>query len=250
LSLSKPSLTNPATRFFSWKGSEGNLVWYDKEKKHNFVMNLPFEFIVLDQLHTITGFSDIDQSSYWSNEIRNITTDNLIVRTSRGIHTIGLYKEIADERGRGAKYAKSVYIAYKEKGSFVIANIKMSGSALTAWINFCKTCNVLNGKTRLTGSEEGHKGTTIFQIPTFEYDHYEGDEYSIAVDLDKKLQLYLDQYLSTKQSDDDVVIEDITSEQDNLLPENGKAALRPWIKDDDAEALSLYQSIAEYENEA
>lgn len=204
MSLSRPTMTNPATRFYEWSGSRGNLEWYDKEKQERIAVKLPFKFIVLDELHTITGYSDADQSGYWSNEIKDLRHD-LTVRTKRGVKYVGPYKD-----GKGikqvpsdSKYAKSVYIAQKLDDEWVLANLKLSGVALTAWIE-------LNGKhktegniTALTGSTEGKKGATTFQIPTFEFGGAPtGDILEIATDLDRQLQDYLDVYLTAPKYDD------------------------------------------------
>lgn len=204
MSLSRPIAQNPAARFYDWSGSRGQLEHYDKEKGERIPVKLPFKFIVLDELHTVTGYSDADQSGYWSNEVRR-TTDDLTVRTKRGVKYVGPYKD-----GRGikqvptdSKYAKSVYIAQKLDDEWVLANLKLSGVALTAWID-------LNGKHRtegniiaLIGSTEGSKGATKFQIPTFEYGGApDSDTLQIATDLDATLQSYLDTYLTAPKYDD------------------------------------------------
>lgn len=212
MSLSRPIAQNPAARFYDWSGSRGQLEHYDKEKGERIPVKLPFKFIVLDELHTVTGYSDADQSGYWSNEVRR-TTDDLTVRTKRGVKYVGPYKD-----GRGikqvptdSKYAKSVYIAQKLGDEWVLANLKLSGVALTAWID-------LNGKHRtegniiaLVGSTEGSKGATKFQIPTFEYGGApDTDTLQIATDLDAQLQSYLDTYLTAPKYDDNAepIIED------------------------------------------
>lgn len=201
MSRSNPTPTNPAQHFFTWSGSKGQLEWYNKEKQMRVPVKIPFEFMVLDELATITGFCEQDTSSYWSNEVRNVTREELTVKTSRGTKQVGLYKDLADVRSKGAKYAKSIYIAHKIGDDYVIGNLKASGAALTAWIEFGNTCVPQNGKTRLTGSIEGKKGTNTYLIPVFEYDHISKKENDIALELDRDLQVYLSQYLSASQLD-------------------------------------------------
>jgi hypothetical protein len=218
MSRSNPTPTNPAQHFFTWSGSKGQLEFYDKEKQERVKVPLPFEFMVLDELNTITGFCEQDSSSYWSNEVRSTTRDELIVKTSRGTKQVGLYKDLTDVRSKGAKYAKSIYIAHKNKaGEYIIGNIKASGAALTAWIELSSKYITQNGKIRLTGSIEGKKGATTYQIPTFEYDHIDSDENKIAIELDKELQVYLSQYLSAPKFDEHV--------DEEIDPELGKATL-------------------------
>ena len=196
MSRSNPTPTNPSTRFIKWSGSTGDLVYWDKELEEEIKVNLPHEFMVLDQLATITGFSEADKSQYWSNEVRSIAKDEFHVKTSNGTKDTGLYKDLADVRSKGAKYAKSIYIAYKDSGEWKIGNFKAYGACLTSWIEFGKGKNLASGKIVLTGSEKATKGATTYYIPTFEQANADTDEDEIAISLDKELQKYLDESLS------------------------------------------------------
>jgi hypothetical protein len=195
MSRSNPQLTNPAGRFFEWSGSTGTLNFYDKEKQERINVPLPFSFLPLDELSTMVGYSKRDESGYWSNEIRNITKDTLIVRTKHGIAEQGLYNELANVRSKGAKYAKSIYIAYKTREGWEIGNIKAHGSALSAWIEFSKTCRPENGKVTMTKGEAQDAPTGQFFAPVFTYEASSKDEDIEAFELDKQLQTYLEQYL-------------------------------------------------------
>lgn len=201
MSRSNPTITNPAKHFLKWSGSEGKLVYYDKAKQEDVEMKLPFEFLLLDQLATITGFCKPDKSSYWSNEVRSVAQYPFTVRTSKGIKQEGLYKELADVRAKGAKYAKSLYIAYIEDKEWCIGNIKASGAALTSWIEFSNTCAVGNGKIRVVGKKEEEGVAGPYYSPTFEWDHATEEEDQEAVKLDQVLQKYLKTYLDSAQFD-------------------------------------------------
>jgi hypothetical protein len=216
MSLSRPQLQNPAARFYQWSGSRGQLEYYDKEKQERIPVKLPFKFIVLDELHTITGYSDSDQSGFWSNEVTK-TTNDFTVRTKRGIKFVGPYRDpktgnvqIGSGATQGAKYAKSVYIAQRLNDEWVLANIKMVGVSLSSWIDLNQKHRTEGNITALTGSTDGSKGATKFKIPTFEYGGApEGDILQIATDLDAELQKYLDAYLTAPKFDDSAeVIED------------------------------------------
>lgn len=252
MSRSSPTITNPAVHFFEWSGSRGEISYYDREKKENIPVKLPFEFLVLDELSTITGWSDQDQSSYWSNEVRSVGKDELTVRTKHGIKVTGNYQK--DIKGRYGKYTKSIYIAYKEAGEYVICNLKASGAALNAWIDFSSNYRVQNGKVTITGGREEKKGATVFQVPVFEYSEASKEEDDIAVALDKQLQEFLAQYLVTPQEDDSVPTGDIDPELGKATPEQladferrkKEKLSQPLQADDydDAEAQSLYNSVA------
>lgn len=221
MSLSRPVVQNPAVRFYEWSGSRGKLEYYDKEKSERISVKLPFKFIVLDELHTITGYSDQDTSGFWSNETRR-TSEDFTVRTKRGIKYVGSYK---NDRGIkqtpvGAKYTKSIYIAQKLDDEWVIANLKLSGAALNAWIDLAGKHKLEGNITAVTGHTEGTKGATVYQIPTFEYGGApKGDDLQIATALDDQLQTYLDTYLSAPKYDDNA--EPIY--EDSFNTDDGKA---------------------------
>lgn len=224
MSRSNPAPAPIAQRYMAWAGGKGELQYYDKESQENITVELPFRFLVLDELTTITGWSDQDQSGIWSNEVRT-TKDELIVRTKAGEIARGPYTDIKDRlKALGAKYARSVYIAYQQpvddSFEWVIGNIKMAGSALSAWFDFDyvrKSPNYAMA-VRLTGSTEDKKGATKFFVPTFELIESEKSELDAAFELDVELQKYLANYFDRKPETDhepaktdseDVVIEDI-----------------------------------------
>lgn len=231
MSRSNPSAdgqSNPATRFFEWAGSTGKIKYYDKVEKQTYEVDLPFSFLVLDQLNTITGFNKRDKSGYWSNEVRNITTDPLTVRTKAGVKAESvLYnsKAMADILAAGGKYTKSVYIAYQnDEKELVLGHLKLAGSAIGAWIEFTKANNVLNIAVVIENATPAKNGTTDYFIPVFGARAVTPETNTKANELDKELQEYLSQYLSSKRvvpsehvASADVEIEDLDAEGEEKL---------------------------------
>lgn len=222
MSRSNPNLVNPASHFMEWSGSRGALSWYNKETKANVPVKLPFEFLVLDELSTITGYSSQDESGYWSNEVRSVAKEELTVRTKKGIKQIGFYTTLADVRAKGAKYTKSVYIAHKVGDEWVIGNIKMAGSALSAWIEFSQVYKVQNGKATMEKGDEAKtpKGDSYYP-PTFKYLSATPEENTKAIELDKQLQVYLAQYLAAPaitEAEDEIVNGATTTDLRQDLP--------------------------------
>lgn len=205
MSLSNPTLTNPAQHFFQWGGSIGKLQWYDKEKEKNVEVRLPFSFIVLDELSTITGYNKQAEAGFWSNEVRNVTKDELYVRTKKGPFEAGLYNNLTQTRSKGGKYAKSIYIAHQINDEWVIGNIKATGSCLSAWIEFTKKYSVQSGKVTMNRGAKQTAPTGEFYPPTFTWQKWDDAEYQAAIALDKELQIYLNQYLSAPKGDDELV---------------------------------------------
>lgn len=206
MSRSNPQLTNPAEHFFEWRGGKGMLTWYDKEKQENIPVRMPFEFLVLDELSTITGYSKQNESGFWANEVRNVQNDEMYVRTKKGPFEAGLYGNLAQTRAKGGKYAKSIYIAHKIGDNWVMGNFKASGSALSAWIEFTKTLSrglLETGKVVMKRGKAQDAPTGQFFAPEFEWVESTEEEDAIAKELDQELQIYLSKYLSAPKVDED-----------------------------------------------
>lgn len=232
MSLSNPQVQNPAKHFFQWKGGAeafkengktkhegGKVVYYDKEAQENVEMPLPFSFIVLDELATITGFSEKEQSGFWSNEVRDLSKEKLVVKTKGGTVASGLYSNISESiKSKGAKYAISAYIAFKdEDGELAIGNIKISGAALTAWIEFKKRFDISQCAVFITDEPKlEKKGTNYYFSPVFEGQNMSEATRNEAVKLDEELQRYLNTYFSRKPEADDLVTaeDEIAAEED------------------------------------
>lgn len=239
MSFSNPELTNPAQHFFEWKGGEGKLQFYDKEKKVNVTVPTPFEFIPIDQLATITGYSKTAKSSYYSNEVRNTVKDVLNVKLKGQTVFTGLYK---NDQGipqvpQGAGFTASIYLVHKNKaGEYIIGCFKASGSAVSAWIEFNKNKIIGNGKVVMTKGAKETSPVGDFYPPAFKYEHLTDEDYKAATDADKELQVYLNQYLARNAAED----AQPPIEHDPTVPErwSGKPTTTPAQEDeDDQEAL-------------
>lgn len=203
------NITNPATKFFSWAGSKGELSFYDKEKKENISVKMPFTFLLLDVLSTIKGYSDEDETGFYSNEVKNISTELMIVKTNKGVEIArGLYKDIKDAIvAKGAKYAQSCYIAfYDEEKKLKIGNIVFVGSSLGggenkkekyevgAWMGFCKANKADLMKKAIVMELDNRicvKGATQFYCPKFSFKEISETANEAANELDRELQEYL-----------------------------------------------------------
>lgn len=218
MSRSNPTPSAPVHKYMTWAGGSGELQWYDKEAQKRVKVPLPFRFLYLDQLVTITGFSDSDKSGIWSNEVRSIK-DQLVVKTSSGTIATGSYESLKDHlKAQGGKYACSVYIAYQEASGedaeWVIGNIKFSGAGLGAWFDFRKRHNLEEGAIRITGSATDKKGATTFHIPVIQAAEATSTEDDLAKELDTQVQQYLKTYLAQRKEAEVVTEEDITEDLD------------------------------------
>lgn len=215
---------NPSKYFLSI--SSGTVHYYDKEAGENVEVPVPLEFVVLDQLATVKGWSDSDQSGFWSNEVKRSGSDAVTIRTSKGVKATGIWRDVKNEPAvAGAKFNSSVYIAHKSGEGLVISNLALQGAALNAWIEFIQANkSAMKGgkKVVLSGFDDAKKGAVKYKVPHFEVTDISDDELEVARELDKELQTYLGEYLNFKPVDeptsqnDEVTVEDLSGDPINL----------------------------------
>jgi len=218
MSRSNPTegASNPATKFIEWSGSEGKFKYYDKEKKENVFMELPFAFIPLDILSTCKGYDEKAGLGFYSNEIRNTKNDLLTVRTKNGIVMTGLYENVKEKlASRGLDYVQSVYVAIKEGKSYVLANLQLKGSALGPFIEFCKGKKLSDIAIKVGEAKAAKKGATKYFEPVYTELKVSAEANKIAIELDVVLQEYLTAYFIKNANA--VVSEVVNENQDNGL---------------------------------
>ena len=189
--------TNPASKFIDWKSNDKCFSYYDKETKENVSLPLPFKFLVLDELHTIKGWNDATQSAIYSNEVKWISKDELIVKPFKGNEIAkGLYKDIKEKvKSAGAHYVKSVYCML-EDGS--IANLQLKGAACQSYGDFtAKTRSRLSDEwVEVSTAAEGKKGAVKYTTPEFKFQKCLSDsEADLADEAFNTLEAYLKTYL-------------------------------------------------------
>ena len=189
--------TNPASKFIDWKSNDKCFSYYDKETKENVSLPLPFKFLVLDELHTIKGWNDATQSAIYSNEVKWISKDELIVKPFKGNEIAkGLYKDIKEKvKSAGAHYVKSVYCML-EDGS--IANLQLKGAACQSYGDFtAKTRSRLSDEwVEVSSASEGKKGAVKYTTPEFKFQKCLSDsEADLADEAFNILESYLKTYL-------------------------------------------------------
>lgn len=195
MSLSQERPENPAKFFLKIKN--GAVQYYDKETQENVTVPTPFEFIVLDQLASITGWSDSDESDFWSNEVRYVGRDTLTVRTAKGMKDSGVWRDIKNNPSlSGTKYQSIVYLAHKSKEGLVTSRLALTGAALNAWIEFTSKHRLHSNKVILSGWEDAKKGSVQYKVPVFEAVPMTDEEKAEGIKLDKELQAYLREYFN------------------------------------------------------
>lgn len=205
-------LENPSTRNFTWKGSEGKLVYWDStkgDKGENVEVKIPFKFLVLDELACIRGYSNAMESGFWSNEIRKINEEALKVQTSKGVMAQGLYNKgelISTKNTTGAKYCQAVYIGYFEGGELKLGKLLLTGAGLGSWFEFRKkNKKIYEVAIAISSFTEGQEGAVKFKIPTFVTLKVSDETKDKANILDVELQKYFVDYFKTPAKPEEAV---------------------------------------------
>ena len=188
---------NPSTKFLQWKSNEKCFEFYNKETQQKVSVPLPFKFLVLDEMHTVSGWNDASSSGIFSNEVKFISKEVMTVKPFKGNEIAkGLYKDIKEKIvSAGGHYVKSIYIML-EDGS--LANLQLKGSAVQKWGEFTqKTRNRLPDEwVQVTKAIEGKKGAVKFFTPDFSFERsITEDEAMQADEAFNILETYLKAYL-------------------------------------------------------
>lgn len=208
--------TNPAKHFINAKN--GGLSYYDKEEGQDVSVPTPFEFIVLDQLATVKGWSNEHDTGMWSNEVKRIGEQPLNVRTKNGPVASGVWKDIKDEvKADGGNFHAVIYLAAKGREGLETQALMLKGAALNAWVEFTKKTNLKTHKVVLADWSDAKKGSVKYKVPVFQAVPMEDGELDQAKERAVELRDYHNEYFSfnpdkhqeeTSQQKD-VVIEDI-----------------------------------------
>lgn len=189
--------SNPSTKFLQWKSNEKCFEFYNKETQQKVSVPLPFKFLVLDEMHTVSGWNDASSSGIFSNEVKFISKEVMTVKPFKGNEIAkGLYKDIKEKIvSAGGHYVKSIYIML-EDGS--LANLQLKGSAVQKWGEFTqKTRNRLPDEwVQVTKAIEGKKGAVKFFTPDFSFERSITEDEAVQADeAFNILETYLKAYL-------------------------------------------------------
>lgn len=205
-------LSNPSKRFLEWKSNDKCFSYYDKEKKENVSVPLPFKFLVLDQLHTVSGWNDATSSGIFSNEVKFISKQVMTVKPFKGNEIAkGLYADIKEKvKNAGGHYVKSIYIMLEDG---TLANIQLKGSAVQQWGEFTnKSLSRLPEEWVVVDKAiDGKKGAVKYTTPGFTFGGSLSDKEAAQADLVfDELETYLKAYLIKEEAP--VEVEDLDTD--------------------------------------
>lgn len=208
MSRSRPSANNPnpARRWFEWAGDKGKIRYYDRDAKKMADVDLPFAFLLLDELASVRGWHDASDSSIHSNMVRDVKADVLVVKAHKGgIIAEGHYRAIKDRvNAAGGNFTATLYVGFKDAaGQLAIGVLLLKGVALRAWMEFrqAQRKKVYEGAVAVTGYTEGKKGSITYRAPAFALRDLTPETHQQAVGLDAELQAWLDTYFARRTDD-------------------------------------------------
>jgi hypothetical protein len=219
MSRSNPTdgVRNPSTRWFEWAGGDdgGYVRWYDKDAKADVKVDGAFTFLLLDELSTVKGWHEQSESSIYANEVRDLRSDALVVKSFKGGELAsGLYTTIKDRIvAKGGHYHGSIYIAYRDDEGLKLGNLGLKGAALSAWMEFKKSAPSKKdaaGKNvkayfvdavTVVGYEQAKKGGTTYRVPKFALKAVSEETNTKALELDAELQTFLADYFKRPKAE-------------------------------------------------
>lgn len=201
----RTDLPNPAQKYFDWSAEKGRLQYYDKDAKENVTVKLPFSFMILDEVSQIGGGTKRNGAfeGFWSNAVKNLKTQEMVVKSKAGVEARGLYADLKDRKG--FSYVKGLYIAFHEDDELQIGFIKFKGSSLGAWFEYTKAHrDIYAGAVAIKSKSEvvkGEKGD--YYLPVFAHKAEISDESEAAAKmLDVSLQEYLTRYFAQQGTEE------------------------------------------------
>jgi hypothetical protein len=178
------NVKNPSVKFADWKSNEKTLTYFDKEKTSTknpkgteVKIKLPFEFVILKEMHTIRGYHEASNSQIFANQVEFTSNQELTVQSrGKGLLAKGLYQDIkANVKEAGGKYIKVLYVMDKD-GQIITIHLK--GSSVKVWGEFTyeNRDSLVTKFISITGAKDEKKGTIVYSTPIFEVSNLITDE--------------------------------------------------------------------------
>lgn len=125
-------MPNPTEYFLEWNAEQKTFCYWSKDESETKPFPLPFTFLALKFVNSITGFNEGTKQGIFSNEVTDTRYEHFRVSFRDGSFLAsGLYADIKDEvKAAGGKYTRSIY-AMTPKGAII--NVRLKGAQM---VNF------------------------------------------------------------------------------------------------------------------
>lgn len=217
--------TNPAKFFIQWKSKEEAFIYYNKETKKDVKMPKPFTFIPLSICYTLRGYNQKKQKSYIANEVENLDSDILSVKSYDALKKTatewtGLFKDIKEVMDDNIKYTISLYAAIKsKKGEMTLVNLQLNGAALFHWFEFAKKNDIWANAIKVEKDTDEKNGAVKYKAPVYEIYSISKEDDIAAGELQNEIEVYLKEY-HKKNREAFKSVNKVDENQDNGLNES------------------------------
>lgn len=213
-------IPNPATKVLKYSPSDGDFKEYNSETKEKVSHN-KIKVLVLDIVSQIAGWDSVTDTSIYSNQIHNSTSEEMYVRNGNGdVLAKGLYSAIkVGIKDRGAKF-NSIFYCLLLKDDLVDSLIRVAfqGAGLTS---------IVEAKIRagdfleIEKGEQQKKGSVKFYVPKVTKVERNNDLLEVGKKIDREqLVPYFESLKYTpKEVIEEAVVKTLTSQTQNKLPE-------------------------------
>lgn len=229
------ALTNPSKFFLQWKSKEESFIYYNKEKKEDVKMPKPFVFIPLSMAYTLKGYNQKKAKSYISNEVENLETDIISVKSydaakNSTTEWTGTFKDIKDVMDDNIKYTISLYAAIKSrKGEMTLVNLQLNGAALFHWFEFAKKNDIWSSAVKVEKDTDEKNGAVKYKAPVYELIDLSSEDDITAGELQAEIEGYLKEYFKKNRAA--LTPNTVDENQDNGL--NTKTETKSSAKSED-----------------
>lgn len=198
---------NPSAFFLQWKSKPKAFAYYDKEKQKDVSMPMPLTFIPVYRCFSIRGYNHKKNKTYISNEIKDLNTDVLVVKSYNNvtkenkIEYKGLYSEIKPDLDQNCKFTISLYAGIKnKKGDMVLVNLQINGAGLHHWFDFAQKNDIWAGGVKVAKTTVETTGDVNYNAPVYEMTAISKEDDTAAGKLQKMITDYLNGYFARNQS--------------------------------------------------
>lgn len=226
---------NPAKIFIQWKSKNEKFSYYNKEKKEDVLLPMPFNFIPLFICSNVKGYNHKKTKTFISNEVENLDTDVLTVISYNNVtkekktEYTGIYKDIKDSFDQNIKFGISLYAAIKDKkGTLSLVNIQLNGAGLHHWFKFTKDNDIWKNAISAFGTTDEINGTVNYKAPTYKAIKISEEDDIAAGELQEEVKAYLKDYFAKNKGGS--TLPKVDENQDNGL--NTKQEVKNTVKED------------------
>ena len=195
-------MSNPATKFLSWKSEHQKFSYYDKTTGQNVFLEMPVKFLALARFKTVKGWNQKREGAIIANEVKSLKDEfvvNFYKKGDRQEIARGPWSDIKEtvEMWNG-RYTESVY-AMLPDGELV--NLQLQGASLSTWFEFQKnqTHRFFNEFVHVEGYKEGKTGAVTFTYPVFGFGgKLKSEQEKLAEAADELLSRYEASYFKSE----------------------------------------------------